>query len=271
MSSYRQGCDPATVGDRGEGCQPPNTGMEPTAQKTRRGSCPNRYAYKMTITRPACRAIDELEAILEDIAQMTDGIEQLRNRLRDIPSKIASELPSETERMEAARYLYWTQPRLSAKAIAKDLLGTNEYELRRTVGSITADFPCNRCGRSVPVTSRTELRRGRPTCEDCSTALQQKSREEWEVRNRQVSVRLHELRTMSYREYLQSPEWKERRARHLKSAGFRCQICNAADTLLDVHHRTYERRGDEYFKDLIALCRDCHELFHREQRLTKDY
>jgi 5-methylcytosine-specific restriction endonuclease McrA len=31
---------------------------------------------------------------------------------------------------------------------------------------------------------------------------------------------------------------------------------------LDVHHRTYERRGAEKAEDVIVLCRRCHELFH---------
>jgi hypothetical protein len=75
------------------------------------------------------------------------------------------------------------------------------------------------------------------------------------------------LRTMPYGEYLQSAEWQARRVEHLRVCGYRCQVCNAADLMLDVHHRTYERRGAESFADLIVLCRECHDLFHGAGKL----
>jgi replicative DNA helicase len=73
--------------------------------------------------------------------------------------------------------------------------------------------------------------------------------------------RIQKLRTMPYEEYLQTPEWLERRERKLKEADFRCQVCNK-DGPLDVHHRTYEHRGNEAPGDLTVLCGDCHALFH---------
>lgn len=65
----------------------------------------------------------------------------------------------------------------------------------------------------------------------------------------------------TYAEYLRSPHWQEVRKEALKRANYRCQVCNA-DKPLDVHHRTYERLGSELDADVIALCRDCHNLFH---------
>lgn len=41
----------------------------------------------------------------------------------------------------------------------------------------------------------------------------------------------------------------------------RLQVCNC-NAPLDVHHNTYERRGQERPSDLIALCRPCHEKHH---------
>src|SRR5690348_10339155 len=68
-----------------------------------------------------------------------------------------------------------------------------------------------------------------------------------------------ELRTMPYRLYLQTPEWAERARRARERAGHRCWLCNT-DESLEVHHRTYERRGAERENDLIALCATCHGL-----------
>ena len=68
-----------------------------------------------------------------------------------------------------------------------------------------------------------------------------------------------------YDEYLQTPQWKERRHIMLERFGHRCQLCNEKSSLgnhLEVHHRTYERRGNELPEDLTVLCRKCHDLFH---------
>jgi hypothetical protein len=70
-----------------------------------------------------------------------------------------------------------------------------------------------------------------------------------------------ELAAMPYQDYLQTPEWQERRKAALRQAGSRCQVCNRSRTL-HVHHRTYERRGTEMPADLTVLCDECHALFH---------
>jgi hypothetical protein len=38
----------------------------------------------------------------------------------------------------------------------------------------------------------------------------------------------------------------------------RCQTC-FSDEDLELHHRTYDRFGEENLEDLIMLCKDCHE------------
>jgi hypothetical protein len=65
-----------------------------------------------------------------------------------------------------------------------------------------------------------------------------------------------------YRMYIASDAWLESPARFkaLRSAGFRCRICNAdsSEAPLHAHHRTYERLGAELPDDLTALCAPCH-------------
>jgi len=75
------------------------------------------------------------------------------------------------------------------------------------------------------------------------------------------------LRALSYEEYLQTPEWKERRKKALSYAKHRCQVCNSREDL-NVHHRTYERLGEELPSDLTVLCHGCHGLFHHNRDLT---
>lgn len=76
-----------------------------------------------------------------------------------------------------------------------------------------------------------------------------------------------ELAALRYVDYLLTDEWQERRRAMLRAAGYRCMVCNQEDGTLDVHHRTYERRGTEHPSDLIVLCHDCHMLFHRKGHL----
>ena len=68
-------------------------------------------------------------------------------------------------------------------------------------------------------------------------------------------------RSVSYHEYLQSPQWLTTRRMAMEKAGGRCQICNGQEDL-EVHHRTYQDRGNERLEDLTVLCGPCHGRFH---------
>lgn len=69
------------------------------------------------------------------------------------------------------------------------------------------------------------------------------------------------LLAMPYDEYLRSPEWAEQRRRARLRAGDRCQGCDSPQHL-EVHHRTYERLGQEEPGDLTVLCAACHTAVH---------
>ena len=79
---------------------------------------------------------------------------------------------------------------------------------------------------------------------------------------------VRELRRMPYGEYLQTPHWQHKRDEKLWAVGYRCQLCNRAssEAVLDVHHRTYERLGEERDEDLTVLCRTCHHRHHEHGR-----
>ena len=70
------------------------------------------------------------------------------------------------------------------------------------------------------------------------------------------------LEKMPYADYLRTVHWQHVRELALAAAGYRCQMCNSPGPILDVHHRTYERRGYEQPGDVTVLCRKCHGLFH---------
>lgn len=64
-----------------------------------------------------------------------------------------------------------------------------------------------------------------------------------------------------YRRYLALPEWQARRRMFL-AAHPACADCGVTAT--QVHHRSYERVGDERDDDLEGLCGGCHRARHDE-------
>lgn len=66
---------------------------------------------------------------------------------------------------------------------------------------------------------------------------------------------------MPYRDYLWSPEWRRKRAARLRVDCYRCTECGSRDNL-NVHHLTYDNRGDERMGDLVTLCGACHSKLH---------
>lgn len=66
---------------------------------------------------------------------------------------------------------------------------------------------------------------------------------------------------VDYYEYIKSPKWKARADAARKWAEYKCQM-DSATGRLSVHHNTYDNLGHEKDRDLIVLCRKCHEKFH---------
>ena len=68
---------------------------------------------------------------------------------------------------------------------------------------------------------------------------------------------------IDYQAYMGSEEWRKRADRVLIFWKNACAICSTTKCL-HVHHRTYERLGDELLTDLLPLCENCHKLFHEK-------
>lgn len=231
--------------------------------------------------KPDVPSMLEIEAILNDIRDAENILAELKSRLCEMPKKMALELATEEERVNAARYLYWLISEIPTDAITIGLFGTN-VGVRKFLGKITGDISCDRCETPMVFRSRSHLKETQKSisstytryaegyrilCNPCWEDVQALRNREWKQAEAKQQARLKVLATMPYYQYLQSTEWQERRKQHLKSSGYRCQICNAYGVRLNVHHRTYERRGCEYYKDLVTLCEDCHNIFHKEGKL----
>lgn len=67
--------------------------------------------------------------------------------------------------------------------------------------------------------------------------------------------------TAEYQTYLNSNEWKAKRLKVLRRAGFKCQKCKKKQAT-QVHHKTYKRIFNERLSDLQAVCAKCHTDIH---------
>lgn len=79
--------------------------------------------------------------------------------------------------------------------------------------------------------------------------------------------RLAILGFASYEDYTKSRAWKKKR-REYEAIGprKRCYVCNKpphSRDKLQLHHKTYERLGEELIDDLVWLCGQCHTSAHK--------
>ncbi len=70
--------------------------------------------------------------------------------------------------------------------------------------------------------------------------------------------------SVKYMDYIHSEAWHKKRKRKLKEANYICEQCGASGAL-QVHHKTYDRLGREWMKDLEVLCPACHAKADRRR------
>lgn len=63
--------------------------------------------------------------------------------------------------------------------------------------------------------------------------------------------------------YERTTEWRTRCKIKKQIANYKCEECKKKKKSLHVHHKTYERYGNENHEDLKILCQPCHANFHK--------
>ena len=74
---------------------------------------------------------------------------------------------------------------------------------------------------------------------------------------------------MKYTTYLQSEHWRLFRERIFKTRKI-CQGCEKRNRLT-IHHKNYKCLGKESPDDVLVLCWDCHNRFHKKKKWIKKY
>jgi 5-methylcytosine-specific restriction endonuclease McrA len=90
----------------------------------------------------------------------------------------------------------------------------------------------------------------------------------WRAVDQQTERAIAALRRLPYWAYLKTNHWFRVKALALERACHQCALCPST-THLEVHHKTYARRGFEAPEDVVVLCEDCHTRHHRTLALSE--
>lgn len=89
----------------------------------------------------------------------------------------------------------------------------------------------------------------------------------FECLNRAIGARtsrLKILKRMSYSKYLNAREWRLKR-QILFCLYDGCQLCGKSEDSYRVHHNNYFNKPLEKMADLVVLCSNCHDSYHRDK------
>jgi hypothetical protein len=231
-----------------------------------------------------------VKRVLDYVRKRAAEYDELKQRLDDIHHEIPDEAIRMSDEMSVedaqllARALYWiAEKHVSISNIATIYgAGIAPRQVHEHMGEFHIEASCA-CGATgyIAAHSRNEKKEvlnniwkarikggSAYKCEKCAAAeraalalQQEERRRQAEALVRSTRESVETLRTMPYSEYLQTEHWAETRKAAMRRARYACQLCGAKGRL-NVHHKTYERRGCEEPNDLIVLCQDCHAKFH---------
>lgn len=74
-------------------------------------------------------------------------------------------------------------------------------------------------------------------------------------------------RPKKYREYIRSDYWKKQRDYNINFFSGKCALCNRIAKTS--HHRTYKYKDEKENKNIVALCFECHDLFHKNYTYSR--
>ena len=89
---------------------------------------------------------------------------------------------------------------------------------------------------------------------------------DWYKKSKKIKGYL-EQRALRF-EYMRSPEWKEIKDSLFKLKDYKCEVCGSTSHLA-AHHVDYDCLFREQPRDLIVLCRKCHQRITWIRRFSR--
>lgn len=175
---------------------------------------------------------------------------------------------------DEVRELYWSIDIPTSEIMEAYRIPTTR-QLATMAGPTRSEYTCRICSGPLLAYSRQQLRRinsRNNTCAHCLSVIYDNRNKEYQAERRAAIARhldrVSKLRSLSYTDYLRTDHWVKVRESAIRRAKWRCQACYSSRDI-QVHHRTYDRLGEESPSDLMVLCDPCHSVFHSERRLSR--
>jgi len=213
--------------------------------------------------------MDQLINLFNNYEKKTEELEQEKKAIKE---KLINDIKEHKDEINQDFIdFYYYQTNLSS-TIIEEILKLSSPLFRCVSKDYKILSHCPNCNKDKEIhfNSRTDIRTNlnKKLCPECEAERKRKNEENREYEKiwseKRYAARIAEinrLKYMPYKEYLKTEHWQEVRKAALKKAGYKCALCGSTEHL-NVHHRTYENRGDEDIKDVIVLCQNCHAKFH---------
>ena len=212
--------------------------------------------------------IKTLETINESLNYYNQRKYQEEENLQNLINSFIQESQNEEdgESIDSlVKYLYW-YTNMAVKQIGTYTDLSHQLVVKKA-GYLVHSASCIRCQSIFPSKRNSRSDIGSkicPSCEAQNIIDQHKVfLEDW-IDSEWVNHQNPQMDRKTYTAYLHSKHWKKVRSVALQKAGYKCQACSTKDTILDVHHNSYDRLGNEDPSDLIVLCRSCHAKVHEK-------
>lgn len=219
--------------------------------------------------------IAETVSIFLDLQYETDCLkEELQAGLEEYFSG-SDQKPLTQQQKESINYLYWEEV-LSLDELAE--YTKLDTRLIKKVIEKEIESECFTCERKIKIkidsidyfeNLRKKINSGGFDVWDklmlqhfCKKPCQADAKNEFENEKILRIIKIQELKSLPYKEYLKTDHWQSLRREALLLSGRSCALCPSKNQQLHVHHKTYVNKGQEPQKDLIVLCKDCHKKFH---------
>jgi hypothetical protein len=220
------------------------------------------------------RAVSQITTLSEQISALEALKEEAKRSLPEILTSYIKTIPL-NDIYEVLSEVYWSDRTMAGvvRTVYSRVIGRGSFiPLHITVSIETT---CQDCGdpcildrHCASWSNHDELHSVRykkwKRCKKCEATYKDREKSYQEKQQKEDDIRKAEvlrLKSLPYSQYLQTDHWKNIAYQAKRKAGFRCQMCNSSG-LLNAHHRTYERRGEEWLTDITVVCEACHEHFH---------
>jgi gas vesicle protein len=217
------------------------------------------------ISKTIDRVTSDQKRIVDIAAKAKRLTERAKEDIYEVAAGAVLFLDPDSSR-ELMEHLYWVN-KLSVSRLAA-IMNMKELAFKNWIGLAEVFVNCRQCGEIIIFTAKsrnhleTVVDDSRAICESCQEKDRKHRAQESARQKEEYDRKIAELRAMPYAKYLKTQHWIDKRNSALRRAKYKCELCNRDNVALQVHHKTYERRGHEYSSDLIVLCSSCHARHH---------